>query len=262
VASSRPARLDLTRPRGYRELLATTMEVFARNAGVVLTLALIVVTPVTLLVDGVWGRALADGADARPPVAAAVVAAALRVFVILPLVTAVDVLIVQGLARGSVPAVGDALRAGARVFPRVVGAVIVYSAAVLAGLVLLIVPGIWLAIRGYFAAQAAVIDGLAPGAALRRSSELVQGSWWRTFAQLLGTALLFGLGGSVVIGLVAASGDGALYVAGLIVVEAVVVSLSAIFGTLLFHDLRARRRIPLAEPLDPDLSERPEDPTT
>jgi hypothetical protein len=241
VTTERPVRLDLSRPRAYGELLQTTFEVFSRHGGVFLTLALVLVTPVTLLVDGVWGRALADGPKAEPPLEAQTVSAGLRVFVILPLVTAANVLIVQGLASGDVPSVGDALRAGARVFPRVVGAVVVYVAAVLAGFILLIIPGVWMAIRGYFAAQAAVVDAAGPAGALRRSSELVAGNWWRTLGYLVATGLIFGLAGSILIAIVGATGSAALYVAALIVVEAAAVSLTAIFATLLFFDLRARR---------------------
>jgi hypothetical protein len=79
-------------------------------------------------------------------------------------------------------------------------------------------------------------------AALRRSSQLVAGSWWRTAGLLLGAGLLFGFAGSAVVALLGAIGSAPVYVAGLIIVESVAVSLSGIFGTLLFFDLLARRR--------------------
>jgi hypothetical protein len=50
---------------------------------------------------------------------------------------------------------------------------------------LAVVPGIWLAVRGYFAAQAAVVDGLGPVEALQRSAEVVKSRWWRTLGVLL-----------------------------------------------------------------------------
>jgi hypothetical protein len=251
VADERPARLDLSRPRAWGELLAATIEVFRRHADVLLTLSLVAVAPATLLVDGVWGGALADGIDAKPPVESQAVSAALSVFVILPLVTAATALVVRGLGRAEAsPAVGDALRAGMGAFPRVLAAVVVYVVVVFAGFVLFVVPGIWLAIRCYFAAQAAALDGLGPAAALRRSSDLVRGVWWRTAGCLVATGLLFGIGGSIVIGVLGATGSGALYVAGLTVVEAVAVSLTAIFATLLFYDLRARQERPAGD--DPE----------
>ena len=243
MASERPpARLDLSRPRAYGELLSTTFELFGRHAGVLLTLALVVVTPATLLVDGVWGRALADGIDAKPPVAAEAVGFGLRVFVILPLITAATVLVLQALGRGAAPPeTGEALRGGARAFPRVFGAVSLYAIAVLAGFALLVLPGIWLAIRGYFAPQAAVVDGAPPVVAFRQSGDVVRGAWWRTFGCLFATGILFALGASSAIGVIGALGAGWLYVAGLIVIEAIAATLGAIFATLLFFDLRARR---------------------
>jgi hypothetical protein len=242
VATERPARLDLSRPRTYGELLKATLQVFGRYADVLLTLALVLVAPVTLLVDGVWGRALADGADVDPSRASQIVSAGVSVFLILPLIAASNALVVQDLGHGTAPRnVGGALSAGARVFPRVFAAVIVYAAAVLAGFILLIVPGVWLAIRCYFATQAAALDGLGPGAAMRRSSDLVRGQWWRTCGCLLATGLLLGLAGSIATDAFAASGNGALFVAGTAVAEAVVATLTAIFATLLYFDLLARR---------------------
>jgi len=242
VASERPARVDLSRPRSYGELLRTTFQVFGRHADILVTLGLVLVAPVTLLVDGVWGRALADGPDADPSLAAQLVSAGVSVFVVLPLIAASNALVVRDLGQGTAPrSVGAALSAGARAFPRVFGAVIFYAVAVLAGFVLFVVPGVWLAIRCYFSAQAAALDGVGPGAAMRRSSDLVLGQWWRTCGCLLATGLLLGLAGSIATNAFAASGNGALFVAGTAVAEAVVATLTAIFATLLYYDLHARR---------------------
>lgn len=240
-ASTRTARLDLQRPRTYGELLRTSLEIFGRHADVLLTLALLLVAPVTLVVDGIWGRALADGANADPSLASQGVSAAISVFVILPLVSASNALVVRDLGAGTEPRdVGTVLRAGLERFPRVFGAVVLYAVLCLAGFVLFVVPGIWLAIRCYFAAQAAAVDGLAPSQAMRRSGELVHGQWWRTCGCLVATGLLLGLLGSIATSAFAASGNGALFVAGAAVIESVVVSITAIFAALLFFDLRAR----------------------
>jgi hypothetical protein len=252
VASERPARLDLSRPRTYGELLQTSLQLFGRHADVLLTLALLLVAPAVLVVDGIWGRALADGPDADPSLASQGVSAALSVFVILPLVTASTALLVRDVGEGTATRdVGPALRAGARVFPRVLGAVVLYAVACLAGFVLFVVPGIWIAIRCYFAAQAAALDEVGAADAMRRSSELVRGQWWRTAGCLVATALLFGLLGSIATSAFAASGSGALFVAGAAVVEAVVLSLTAIFAALLFFDLRARATTPRVDTMAP-----------
>jgi len=241
VASTRTVRLDLDRPRSYGELLQTSLQVFGRHADVLLTLALVLIAPVTLIVDGIWGKALADGADANPSLVSQAVSAGISVFVILPLVTAATALAVRDLGEGTAPRdVGGALRAGARAFPRVLAAVVLYAAACLLGCVLFVIPGIWLAIRCYFAAQAAAVEGLAAAPAMRRSSDLVRGHWWRTCGCVVATALMLGFVGSIATSAFAASGNGALFVAGAAVVESIVISITAIFAALLFFDLRAR----------------------
>ena len=248
MAGERPRRLDLSRPRTYGELVQSTLQVFGAHANVLLTLAIVLVAPATLVVDGIWGRALAEGADARPSVVAQGVSAALSVLVILPLVTASTALAVRGLGEGIAPGdVGSVLKAGARAYPRVLGAVVLYVVAVLAGFVLFVVPGVWLAVRWYFAVQAAAIDGLRPPGATRRSGELVRGVWWRTAARLVATGLLVGVTGSIAITAIGSSGSGALFVAGTAVVESVAMALTAIFATLLFYDLRARQGRPASD---------------
>ena len=75
--------------------------------------------------------------------------------------TALQVVAVHALAEGEEPTVGAALRRAAPRLPAAAGAVVLYSLGVALGLVALIVPGIWLSVRWYFAAQAAVVDGLS-----------------------------------------------------------------------------------------------------
>jgi hypothetical protein len=237
-------RLDLNRERTLGELVSLTFALFGRYLATFLSLTLIVVAPIVILVDGGWGGALADGGDADPSVAASATSNALAIFVIPPLVTALHVVAVQALARGEEPAVGSALRAAAPRLLAAVAAVALYSLAVAAGLIVLIVPGIWLAVRWYFAAQAAVVDGLRPVAALRRSDEVVRTRWWRTFGVLLAFGLIVGLLGAVVGAILHHIENGAVYTAGYVLLDAVLFSLSAIFGTLLFFDSRARASLP------------------
>ena len=242
MAVERPSRLDLTRPRAYGELLQTSLQIFAGHVDVLLTLAILLVAPVTLLVDGVWGGLLANGLDAKPSPASQIVSGALNACVVLPLVTAAGALLVQGLGRGEAPRdVGTALRAASRVFPRVLGAQLLYALAVLGGFILLVIPGIWVAVRCYFATQAAALDGLAPPGAMRRSGEVVKGSWWRTLGCLLMTGLLVGVTAEIATAILGGTGSGALYVAGRIVFQAIAVAVTAVFATLLFYDLRARQ---------------------
>jgi uncharacterized membrane protein len=124
-----------------------------------------------------------------------------------------------------------------------VGTVLIYSLAAFAGTLLLVVPGIWIAIRWYFGVQAVVVDGLPPMRALARSAELVRGSWWRTFGCVVAMVLIALVLASIMTAVVAAFDSPPIYVTGLILAQAVTLSLTATFGTLLFFDLRARRAV-------------------
>jgi hypothetical protein len=255
-------RLDLDRHRTLGELVRQTFELFGRHLATFLSLTLLVVAPIVLVVDGGWGGALADGGNADPSVAASSVSLALSVLVIPPLVTALQVAVVQALARGEEPTVSAALRAAAPRLPAAVGAVALYTIAVAIGLLALVVPGMWLAVRWYFAAQAAVVDRLAPADALRRSAQVVQTRWWRTFGVLLAFSLVTGVLAAAVGAIVREIDNGAIYTSGYVLLQAVVVSLTAIFGTLLFFDSRARSSLPWQGPPPADwvAPERPERP--
>jgi hypothetical protein len=248
-------RLDLDQPRTLGELVSLTFELFGRHLATFLSLTLLVVAPVVILVDGVWGGFLADGGNADPSAGASGTSLALGTIVIPPLVTALHVVVVQALARGDEPAVGAALRLAAPRLPAALGAVALYILAVAFGLVALVVPGVWLSVRWYFAAQAAVVDGLGPVDALRRSAEVVGTRWWRTFGVLLAFGLLIGIFGAVTGAVVRSIDDGVIYTSAQVLLQAVLLSLTAIFGTLLFFDSRSRAHVPWHGPPPPGPTE-------
>ena len=234
-------RLDLDEPREAGGLIATTFSVFAAHATAFFTMSLVLVAPITIAVDGVWGRALADGADAKIPPGATITALLLQAVIVAPIATALHAVSVMALVRGEAPHVGGASRAARPFIAPAIGAVALAGVGIGAGLFLLIIPGIYLAVRWYLAAVVVTVEGLAPVAALRRSGELVEGSWWAAFGRILLAALAFGFVALVGQLLAAATGSGALFVSLLAITQAVAVSLSAIFATLLFFDLRARK---------------------
>jgi hypothetical protein len=248
-------RLDLDEPRTLGELIGLTFELFGRHLATFLSLTLLVVAPVVILVDGVWGGYLTDGGDADPSAAASGTSLALGTIVIPPLVTALHVVVVQALARGEEPMVGAALRLAAPRLPAALGAVTLFCLGVALGLVALIVPGVWLSVRWYFAAQATVVDGLGPVDALRRSAEVVDTRWWRTFGVLLAFGLLIGVFGAVTGAVVRSVDEGVIYTSAQVLLQAGLLSLTAIFGTLLFFDSRSRAHVPWQGPPPPSPTE-------
>lgn len=246
--------LDLDHPRDLSAIISTAFTTWWHNLGVFIALAAIPVFPTVFLIDGVWGGSLGDPEAAR--IGPTVVSAVVQGLVVAPLVTAMHVLVVLGLARGEHPAVGTALRDGIRVLPIVMVAVLLYTLAVFAGTLALIIPGIWLSVLLYFSAQAAVVDDARGADALRRSRELVKGSWWRTFGILIVLNILAGLL-ALPLGFVTqiigtAADNGPLFVLGTAIAQTVTLSFVALAGTLLFFDLRARKTAPAAWTPQPD----------
>jgi hypothetical protein len=241
--------LDLDAPRDVGELLATTVRLFGRHSGLFLSLALLVVAPFVILVNGVWDRGLTSSGSLDHPGAGVAIAAAAGSFVVPVLVTALHVAAVRELGAGRVPTVGEALRGAGPRLPAAVGVVLCYALIVFVGLLLLVVPGVWLAVGGYFGAQIAVMERAGPFDAVMRSVELVRGRWWHTAGTLaagqLAVVVVF-LPLGVVAGEVHA---GVAYIVLLTVARALSLSLSALFGTLLYFSLRARRRAREREPV-------------
>jgi len=239
AAGARPL-LDLGRPRNVGELLEATFRIFGANAGVLYTLTFLVLAPALFAVDGVWGGGLRDGIEAESSVLQGVVSQLLNGFVLTSLVTGIHVVVVQRLAGGEPVAMVAALRdAAGRLWVLFLVAVL-YSAGIVGGLVLLIVPGVWLSVVWYFGAQVAVAEERPVWESLRRSREVVSGQWWRTCGLLVLSSVVFGAIVGPLLSAVVLFDDGVGYVATSILYQTLLTSISALFGTLLFFDLRAR----------------------
>ncbi len=236
--------LDLERRRDLAEVLGLAWRLLRAYLAVFLALALVAVTPVVLLVNGVWGGALAD-VQARPSQGAQLASGLLNLFLVTPLVTATHVVAVQDLARGAAPAVGRSLRVLLGAAPPLLVAAVLYALGTILGSFLLLLPAVWFAIRCFFAPHAVLVEGRGGTDALRRSAALVRGCWWRTFGSLLAggvLAALLAVAVALVLGIPAAlTESGALLVAATILASALGYAYTALVGVLLFFDLRVRR---------------------
>jgi hypothetical protein len=239
------ARLDLQRARGAGEILGAALELYGRYWWQFLAMAFAVVAPIDIVLYGLVGGQLTSPDAKLSPYASALVAIEPIVLTI-PLVTAVHVRAVMAVGRGERPDVIAALREGLLVLPAVCWPITLAFLGVVAGLICLIIPGIWLTVRWAFAAQSVVVDDLRGVQALRRSAALVDGGWWRVF----GLIVLLNLVGGGIATLIArplqaaadSAGSGPLLVLGTIIGEALPYSFFALAGTVLFFDLRARAR--------------------
>jgi hypothetical protein len=126
---------------------------------------------------------------------------------------------------------------------------LLYGLVVLAGTVLVVIPGIYLLIRFLFAPQVIVLERANVKTAFSRSADLVKGSWWRVF----GHYLLFNLPaipGVIVVGLVMqllshAASSGAADIWILIstgfLIPLIIFPIPISATVMLYYDLRVRK---------------------
>jgi hypothetical protein len=145
---------------------------------------------------------------------------------------------------------GESLRYGlTRLFALMV-AYIVLSIVVGIGLILLLIPGIFLGVKWSMTYAAIAGERAGPFAGMGRSWELTKGNWWRTFGTLIVVALLsfvltFAL--LAAIGAAAAASDSisdtafaVVLTIATIIVLAIIYPLIAAIITVLYYDMRVR----------------------
>ena len=233
--------VELERPRDLGDLVTVSFNLFTRNFTPLFTLATIVVAPYVILIDGVWGRALAEGASARTHSGPTTAYLLVGFLVVQPLMAATVVRFLLALQAGRQLTVGEALRAGLQVVVPAGAAVLLAAIGIAAGALLFVLPGIWLAVRWAFVAQAVVVLGARGPGALRASAALVDGSWWSTCGRLL-VLNLVGAAINLVTGLPAAGvHNGVAYVVLTTIGTSASVAYTAVATTTLFFDRRARQ---------------------
>jgi len=251
--------LELERPRDFSEILKTSLSVYGANFGTLLAIAATVVVAVDLVVQGVGMEQLWAEYDETPPAGELILTSIVSALVTTPLVSAMIIFAVIGLGEGRKPSAGSSIQRGLDVFAPLFMALLLVLAGVVLGLLLLVIPGVYLAVRWYFVTPAVVVEGARGAAALRRSSELVRGNWWRVFGILVGTGLVAALptfAVAIPFGVMAEASDlDAPALAGTILGETLVGPFGALVLALLYFDLRSRHRaaqIPGAVSAPPD----------
>lgn len=89
--------------------------------------------------------------------------------------------VVQSLSGRDV-SIGESIKQGLRRFFPLVGVAILVMLAVYIGLVLLVIPGLWLATLFWVSITTCVVERLGPVGSLKRSSDLSKGHRWKVFA--------------------------------------------------------------------------------
>jgi hypothetical protein len=238
--------IRLGQPRDLGALLRDSFTVYLRHFGTFLALGALVVVPSQLIVSGIGLEQLTAGYDDTTGLAETAIPAAVAYLVVAPLITAICVHALHSVAAGGSPGARAAIVNGFESFTPIFFAVLLAAAGIVLGLLALLVPGVYLFVRWYFVPQAVMIEGARNAGALRASGRLVAGDWWRTFGMVLAASVLTALAGFALGGpftALASSSDRAVWsLVGQIVATAVTQPFAALFSTLLYYDLRERKR--------------------
>jgi hypothetical protein len=239
------APLELRRPREVGQLIGDGFSVWLRNFRAFFLISAAVVVPVELIVGGIGLGQFTAEYDSSPEAGEALIPRVTEFFVISPLVTAMSIYALLDIADGERPRAGAAIQRGLDVFAPLLLVILMFAAAVLLGLLALILPGIYLLVRLGLCIQAAVVEDKRGSDALGRSWQLVEGAWWR----VLGITLVANLLASALSALVSApllaaadsTGEAVYQLIGQIVGGVLFVPPAALITTLLYFDLRARK---------------------
>ncbi len=241
-------QLQLRQPRDVGALFGDSIRVFIPHASLFVLLSAAVVVPVEIIVEGIGLEMLTSPYDESPPLIESAVPSIVGFLVVTPIITAICIHALHSIAEGQRPSAGQVLVAGFEAFTPLFGAVLLAAIGIAAGFVALFVPGVYLFIRWYFVPQAVVIEGARGPAALSRSSQIVQGSWWRTFGLVVVANIAVVIPGLLLLipfSAIASSTDQAVWaLVGTILASSVTTPFVALYSTLLYYDLLARRQSP------------------
>jgi hypothetical protein len=242
-------------PRGIGEILSAAFQLYRRHWRTLVAIAAVVVVPLTVLqyVIGHWVRTHGQQMQGQVvvstsfwAVAGASLLAALVGLLLYQVLTGAITRTIAAEVAGQDLGLEQSYRFGfARLGPILVVSILVGLATVL-GLIVFIIPGIYIGVRLAVSIQALVVEDKRGTEAMRRSWDLVGGHWWHAAFTLLMAALITGVVNAVI---TAPFGAGAWFIQGITAAVATTITLpyGALVGVLLYLDLRARKeRLDLA----------------
>ena len=259
-AIGQPSGAALPRPMGIGEILSTAFQLYQRHWRTLVAIAAVVVVPFTLLQYLLGDQVRARGEEVANGVVetaswavgiAGLVAALAGVVMFLVLTGAITRAVAAEVA-GEDPSVEQSYRFGFHRIWSVLLVSVLVGLATVGGLILLVIPGIYIGVRLVVSIEALVVEGRRGTQAMGRSWELVGGHWWHAFGTLVVAWLIVGVVESV---LTLPFGDTSWVVQGLVSAVATTVTMpyGVLVGVLLYLDLRARKENLTLEALRTDL---------
>ena len=260
-AIGQPGGATLPRPMGIGEILSTAWQLYRRHWRTLLGIAALVVVPLSLLQAGLGAAVRTQGETTREGVVVttatwavgfASLLAALAAILMWVVLTGAITRAVAAEVVGEDPSVEQSYRFGFHRLGSVLLVGILVALATIAGFIVFVIPGIYIAVRLAVSVEALVVEGRRGTEAMRRSWDLVAGQWWHAFGTLVVTALLVGIVSSVISAPFGATnwfGQGLASA----VAEVLTMPYSVLVGVLLYLDLRSRKEQLTLETLRADL---------
>ena len=259
-AIGQPGEAALPRPMRIGEILSTGFQLYRRHWRTLLAIAAVVVVPLTLLQYLFGDLVRTRGETTRNGVVetaswsvgiAALLAALAGILMYLVLTGAITRAVAAEVA-GEDPSVEQSYRFGFHRLGSVLLVSVLVGLAIIGGLILFIIPGIYIGIRLCVSMEALVVEGRRGTEAMGRSWALVGGHWWHAFGTLVVGGLLTGIVNALI---TAPFGDTSWFVQAVAAAVATVITLpySVLVGVLLYLDLRARKENLNLERLRTDL---------
>ena len=259
-AIGQPGQAALPRPLGIGEILSTAFELYRRHWRILLAIAAVVVVPLTLLqyLFGDWLRSRGEVTSYQQVStatwavgAAGLVAAVAGILLYLVLTGAITRAVAAEVA-GEDPTLEQSYRFGFHRLGSVLLVSILVGLATIGGLILLVIPGIYIGVRLAISIEALVVEGRRGTEAMGRSWGLVGGHWWHAFGTLVVGGLLTAIVNAVI---TAPFGNTSWFVQGVVAAVATVITMpyGVLVGVLLYLDLRARKENLTLETLRTDL---------
>jgi hypothetical protein len=258
--TGQPRKAALPRPMGIGEILSTAFRLYQRHWRTLLAIAAVVVVPITLLhyllgdLVRTQGERTRDGVVETATWAAGIaglLAALAGILMYLVLTGAITRAVAAEVA-GQDPSVEQSYRFGFHRLGSVLLVSVLVGLATIGGLILFIIPGIYIGIRLCVSIEALVVEGRRGTEAMGRSWGLVGGHWWHAFGTLVVGGLLTAIVNAVI---TAPFGNTSWFVQGVVAAVATVITMpyGVLVGVLLYLDLRARKENLTLETLRTDL---------
>jgi hypothetical protein len=179
--------IALERKLDIGRVIAETFGVIRRNVASFLVLSLLLAGLPTMIIGLLQASMFRNQANltfSTDQIASSVMSGLAALIVSAILQGALIYATVQDL-NGARPTIGASLANGLRAFLPLIGVSILFALGVMAGFVLLIVPGVILITVWCVAVPALVAENTGVVDAFRRSADLTRGNRWRVFALLL-----------------------------------------------------------------------------